>query len=189
VTLRCGGARLRDWTIWAHSRHPAEVVQTAENRGVAYACLRERRRPRLSRHVRPPTLTLPPGGRRQNGHVHTHTDFGEVDPGIPKHPAWGDLCRVDAARRAGHRSSLSSVLKQHFRARPMRTERRFGRCSHPRPERSVCVVLNVLRCQGSMRSTVPTRLIVWSNDAIRPMPVLSAHATRYASAKSRRSIS
>ena len=74
-----------------------------------------------------------------------HTDLGEADPGIPKHPAWGDLCRVGAARRAGHRSSLSSVLKQHFRARPMRTERRIWRCSQRRPERSVCVVMNIMR--------------------------------------------
>ena len=56
----------------------------------------------------------------------------------------------------------------------MRTDRRIWRCSQRRPECSACGGRSVLRCQGSMRSTVPTRLIVWSNDAIRPMPVLSA---------------
>lgn len=43
--------------------------------------------------------------------------------------------------------------------------------------------------QGSMRSTVSTRSIERSNEATRPTPVLSAHATRYVSAKSSRSVS
>lgn len=42
---------------------------------------------------------------------------------------------------------------------------------------------------GSTRSTVPTRSIVVSNEATLLTPVLSAHATRYASAKSSLSVS
>ena len=38
--------------------------------------------------------------------------------------------------------------------------------------------------RGSTRSTVPTRSIERSNVATTPMPLRSAHATRYASAKS-----
>lgn len=42
---------------------------------------------------------------------------------------------------------------------------------------------------GSTRCTVPTRSIDRSNEAILPIPVVSAHATRYASAKSIRASS
>jgi hypothetical protein len=42
---------------------------------------------------------------------------------------------------------------------------------------------------GSMRSIVSIRSMDRSNEAILPTPVLSAHAARYASAKSIRSIS
>ncbi len=126
---------------------------------VAHAGLRERRGPRLSRHVRPPTLMLPPGGRRQNGHVRTRVWRSRSE--IPKHPAWGDLCRVDAARGAGHRSSLSSVLKQLFRGRALCAQIAGSvRCSPRRPERSVCVcvLLNILRSTFGARVLLVSRI-------------------------------
>ena len=124
MALRCGGARLRDGPSGRTRDNGRSGSERRESGGGV--CL-------PGGATRPPPVTSrsaadvdAPPWRSPPERSRPHTDLGEADPGIPKHPAWGDLCRVGAARRAGHRSSLSSVLKQHFRARHMRTERRLG---------------------------------------------------------------
>lgn len=44
--------------------------------------------------------------------------YSTLVAGIPEHPGLGRSVRVDSARGAGYRSSLSSVLKQHIRGVP-----------------------------------------------------------------------
>lgn len=57
-----------------------------------------------------------------------------------------------------------------------------------RSDRVNCTAVSALAClyplPGSTRSTVPTRSMDRSKEATLLIPVLSAHATRYASAKS-----
>jgi hypothetical protein len=122
---------------------------------------------------------------------------------LPVERAAVDAVERDPALDAGTSigaSEWSLVSRSQSRGRNQLVCKRrvasIARCRHDNalPERCRTAQLDarLLARQaspGSMRSTVPIRSIDRSNDAILLIPVLSAVATRYASAKSSRSVS
>ena len=95
-------------------------------------------------------------------------------------------------RRAYHFAHVASDRGVPENPAALRARTLFGRGTPARPLVKLLTKGWARRAQvagGSTRSTVGTRSIDLSNDAIRLTPVDSAHATRYDSAKSNLSTS